>query len=128
MYRSIILIALLCAFFVSINAAAHDMTPTYPKWKITQHDGIYKTTMEMFNSRTDVNWYEIGVFDDDWKPIRFVTSYRVFKLEYLGVAKIDVYINAIDKDRAEYICSKSKLKGGSNDKPMVESRICSRFK
>ena len=107
---------------------AHEMTPTYPKWKITAHDGIYKTTMEMFNTRTDVEWYEVGVFDDDWKPIRFVTSYRVFKLEYLGATKFDVYINARDKDRAEYICSKSKLRSNSNDKPMVESRICSRFK
>ena len=123
MYRSIILLVLLCT-----NAVAHEMTPTYPKWKITAYDSIYKTTMEMFNKRSDVKWYEIGVFDDDWKPIRFVTSYRVFKLEYLGVAKIDVYINARDKDRAEYICSKSKLKGIGEDKPMVESRICSRFK
>ena len=104
------------------------MTPTYPKWKITAHDSIYKTSMEMFNNRTDVEWYEIGVFDDDWKPIRFVTSYRIFKLEYLSATKFDVYINEKDKNRAEYICSKSKLKGIGEDKPMVESRICSRFK
>jgi len=123
MYRSIILIALLCS-----NAIAHEMTPTYPEWKITAHDGIYKTTMEMFNSGTDVEWYEISVFDDDWKPIRFVTSYRIFKLEYLSATKFDVYINEKDKNRAEYICSKSKLKGIGEDKPMVESRICSRFK
>ena len=47
---------------------------TYPKWKITAHDGIYKTSIEMFNSRTDVEWYEISVFDNDWKQIRFVTE------------------------------------------------------
>ncbi len=40
-------------------------------------------SMEMFNNRTDVEWYEVGVFDDDWKPIRFVTKNRIFKLEYI---------------------------------------------
>ena len=63
MYRSIILIALLCT-----NAVAHEMTPTYPKWNVSLHDGIYKTTMPMFNNRSDIKWYEIGVFDDEWKP------------------------------------------------------------
>ena len=110
------------------NAAAHEMTPTYPKWKVTAHDGVHKTTMEMFNSRTDVEWYEIGVFDKEWKPIRFVTSYKIFKLPYLGITKFDVYINSKDKDRAEYICSKSKLRGVVEDRPMVESKICSKFK
>ena len=123
MYRSIILLVLLCT-----NAVAHEMTPTYPKWKITAHDSIYKTTMEMFNKRSDVKWYEIGVFDDEWKPINFVTNYKIFKLEYLGNSKFDVYVSAKDRDRVEYICSKSKLRGVGNNRPMVESRICSRFK
>ena len=123
MYRSIILLVLLCT-----NAVAHEMTPTYPKWKITAHDGIYKTTMEMFNKRSDVKWYEIGVFDDEWEPINFVTNYKIFKLEYLGNSKFDVYVSSEDKDRTEYICTKSKLRGVGDTRPMVESKICSRFK
>ena len=84
--------------------------------------------MEMFNKRADVKWYEIGVFDEDWKPIPFVTSYKVIQLDYLNHVKFDVYITSNNKDKAEYICSLSKLRGNSNNKPMIASKICSRFK
>ena len=63
MYRSVILSLLLCT-----SVAAHEMTPTYPKWKTSYIDGIHKATMEMFNTRADVKYYEIGIFDEEWKP------------------------------------------------------------
>ena len=110
---------------VSSFAYAHEMTPTYPKWKLSIYNDLLVTKMEMFNKRNDVEYYEIAVFDEDWNPIPFVSSYKVFKLEYLSRVEFEVYIRARDKDRAEYICSRSKLNNGM---PAISSMICSRFK
>ena len=35
------------------------------------------TTMKVFNKRADVQWYQIGVFDKEFKPIPFVTRYKI---------------------------------------------------
>lgn len=84
--------------------------------------------MEMFNRRADVEWYEIGVFDKEWKSVPFVTSYKILKIKYLSHVKFDVYITAKNLNSAEYICSTSKLRGNDDNKPMIASKICSRFK
>ena len=123
MYRPVILWALLSSI-----VAAHDMTPTYPKWKMSFIPSAKMTSMEVFNKRSDVQWYQIGVFDEDWKPIPFVTRYKILKVKYLSRVKFDVYVNDNDSKRAEYICSTSKLRGNDDFKPIVESKICSRFK
>ena len=123
MYRSVILCLLLCS-----NVLAHEMTPTYPKWQVSYISGVQKATMKMVNKREDVEWYEIGVFNKEWKPIPFVTSYKILQVKYLTQVNFDVYINSSNKDKAEYICSLSKLRGNNNNKPMVASKICSRFK
>ena len=123
MCRSVILWVLLCS-----SVEAHEMTPTYPKWEVSLIDSVHKTTMRIFNKRQDVKWYEIGVFDKEWKPIPFVTSYKILQVKYLTQVNFDVYINSSNKDKAEYICSLSKLRGNNNNKPMVASKICSRFK
>jgi len=109
---------------------AHEMTPTYPKLEPSHLDGVVKTTMEMFNKRQDVEYYEIGVFDKDFNPVPFVTSYNIIKLSYLGHVTFDVYIRKADKDRAVYICSKSKLRKDDNGsvRTAVSSKICSKIK
>lgn len=109
-------------------AHAHEMTPTYPTLTQSHLDGVYKTTMEMFNKRGDVKYYEIGVFDSEWKPIPFVTAYNLIKLEYLQRVTFDVYIREADKDRATYVCSRSKLQMEDTTKTSVSSKICSKFK
>ena len=115
--------------FLSVSSTlAHEMTPTYPKLAPSHLDNVYKTTMEMFNKRDDVEFYEIGVFDKEWNPIPFVTSYNVIKLRYLGHVTFDIYIRKDDVSRAEYGCSKSKLRKGDAKKTAISSRICSRFK
>ena len=86
------------------------------------------TTMRVFNKRADVSWYQIGVFDKDWNPIPFVTRYKILKVKYLSHVNFDVYVNQANAKEAEYICSTSKLRGNDDFKPIVESRICSRFK
>jgi len=106
---------------------SHEMTPTYPKWSSSHIENISKTTMEMFNKRQDVEWYEIGIFDKDWKSIPFVTSYKIIKVEYLGHVNVEVFINDQDKKRAVYICSKSKIRKEDLVRTAISSRICSKF-
>ena len=118
----------LLALVFTVGAYAHEMTPTYPKLMPSHLDQVYKTTMEMFNKRQDVEYYEIGVFDKEWNPIPFVTSYQVIKLKYLGHVTFDIYIRKADVSRAEYVCSKSKLRKDDSTRTAVSSRICSRFK
>ena len=123
MYRPVILWLLLCG-----SVAAHDMTPTYPKWKMSFIPSAKMTTMQVFNKRSDVEWYQIGVFDKDWQPIPFVTRYKIINIKYLHRVRFDVYVNDKNAKVVEYICSTSKLRGNDDFKPIVESRICSRFK
>ena len=104
------------------------MTPTYPKWTPSYIEGISQTTMKMFNKRPEIEWYEIGVFDEEWEPISFVTKNKILRLKYLGHVTFDVYIGANNLDKAEYICSLSKIKGDNMNKPIMSSKICSRFK
>jgi len=123
MYRSVILWVLL-----SSSVVAHDMTPTFPEWKMSFIPSAKMTTMQIFNKRADVEWYQIGVFDKEWNSIPFVTRYKILNIKHLQRVKFDVYVNKTNADLAEYICSTSKLRGNDNFKPIVESRICSRFK
>jgi hypothetical protein len=124
MYRQVIL----CTLLLCMSATAHEMTPTYPKWEPSHFEGVWKTQIEMFNKRKDVEWYEIGVFDENWNPVNFVTSYKLFNMPYLSHVKFDVYIASPDVAVAEYICSKSKLREMREKASMISSRICSRFK
>jgi hypothetical protein len=123
MYRSVILWVLLSSI-----VAAHEMTPTYPKWKMSFIPSAKMTSMEVFNKRADVQWYQIGVFDENWNSIPFVTRYKIIRVKYLSRVKFDIYVNENDAKRTEYVCSTSKLRGNDDFKPIVESKICSRFK
>lgn len=107
---------------------AHEMTPTYPKLKPSHMADVSKATMKMFNKRADVEYYEIGVFDKDFNPIPFVSSYKIVKISYLGHVTFDVYIRNVDKDRAHYVCSQSKLRKDNGERTAISSRICSKFK
>jgi hypothetical protein len=125
MYRAII-----ATFFVAVatSAVAHDMTPTYPEWYVSHIQGVVKTPMEIFNKRKDVEWYEIGVFDDAWEAVPFVISYKLVRLEYLDHGKFDLYLRREDVKRAKYVCSRSKIMGDAMLAPILSSRVCSRFK
>jgi hypothetical protein len=113
---------------LSSATIAHEMTPTYPKMRPSHMDNVYVTTMEMFNKRKDVEYYEIGVFDADWNPVPFVTSYEIINIRYLGHVTFDIYIRKSDVGRAEYICSKSKLRKDDSVRTAISSKICSRIK
>lgn len=113
---------------VSLGASAHEMTPTYPKLGPSHLDGVYKARLEVFNKREDVQYYEVGVFDKDFQPIPFVSSYKIMKIDYLGHVTFDVYIRKEDVNKAVYVCSRSKLRKDSSVRTAVASVICSKFK
>jgi hypothetical protein len=119
---------LLITLLMFSSAGAHEMTPTYPKFEASFVPEVSKTQMRLFNRRSDVSYYEIGVFDSEWDPVPFVTSYKVMKMEYLDTAEFDIYIKQGDLERATYICSKSKLLKKDVTSTGVSSRICSKIK
>ena len=120
---------LFCALMLITNiASAHEMTPTYPKLIPSHIDGVYVTTMEMFNKRADVEFYEIGVFDKNFKPIPFVSKFTVLKLRYLGHISFDIYIRKEDVSAATYVCSISKLRKEDKSRTAISSKICSKFR
>ena len=116
------------AFAMASLAQAHEMLPTYPRFAPSYVEDVMQVQMRMFNKRRDVEWYEVAVFDADWKPVPFVTGYRILKVEYLSHVTFDVYINKQDANKATYICSQSKLRRQKEDGTIIASRICSKFK
>lgn len=125
MYRTISIIAL-CAW--ASSAQAHEMIPTYPKLNYSHLSGVVKTSVQLFNKREEIEFYEIGVFDTDFNPIPFATSSRVVRLPHLQRVTLEIYIRESDRDAALYICSESKLRKGDEVKTRIASRICSKIK
>lgn len=128
MYRKIGLFVLgLILGGVTAKAVAHEMTPTYPEFTPSHINGIYKTTINMFNTRKDVGYFEINVYDEEWYDIPYVSTAGILKLEYLKHASFDVYIRSEDLSRAVYICSTSMLTGAKNNQTLMASKICSKI-
>ena len=121
---------LLCLMLVSFpfSLTAHEMTPTYFVFKQSFVEGLHQTTLRMFNKRQEIEFYEIGVFDRDMKPIQFATSNSILRLPYLGKATFDIYVRAEDVKRVTYICSESKLKKGETVRTAITTKICSKIK
>jgi len=91
-------------------------------------DGVLKADMELFNSRKDIEYYELSVFDAEWNAVPFAASERVFRLPYLERKSIPIYIRDSDKNRVVYICSQSKILKGVSQATVVSSKICSKVK
>ena len=120
--------AVVLCLLLSGAVLSHEMTPTYPKWEITAIEDVKKTTMRLWNSREDVGYYEIGLFDESWKPIPFVTAYRILPVKYLKEVNFDVYVTENNIPKARYICSLSKLRSSNESKTLLATKICSKFK
>ena len=118
----------LLLLLVTTSSYGHQMSPAYPKFGLTHLAGVKKVEMQIFNSREDVEFYEIGVFNVDWQPINFVSLYKIIKIDYLATVKFDVYLTDADALNAEYLCSRSKLRSDNNNQALLATRICSRFK
>ena len=108
--------------------SAHQFTPTYPELSLSYIKGVYKADMLLFNNRQDISYYAIGVYDKDWKPVKFATENRIVKMQHLERKNITVYIREEDKEKALYICSKSKTLVDYAQTSIVTSRICSKIK
>ena len=119
--RAILLLAMLT---ISNAVIAHEMTPTYPTFTKSFMAGISVTTLNIFNKRKDVSYYEIGVFTDEWEPIPFVSEYTIIPMKYLDTVSFDVYVSNLSLGSVEYICSVSQIQAGAT----VSSKICSRIK
>ena len=91
-------------------------------------EDIHVVTMKLFNSRGDVEFYEIQVLDTDFKSVPFASSERIVHVGHLKRKVVDVYIAVKDIERAVYICSRSKSLSDDKSKTVVASRICSKSK
>ena len=80
--------------------SAHQFTPTYPELSLSYVKGVYKADMLLFNNRQDISYYSIGVYDKDWKPVKFATENRIVKMQHLERKNITVYIRKEDKEKA----------------------------
>jgi hypothetical protein len=112
----------------STTVTAHELTPTYPQLRPAYVDGVLVTTLKIWNRRTDVEYYEIGVYDKYWKELPFAAGEKIMKLTYLEKKQFEVYIKSEHKERAEFICTTSKLMRDDVLSTGVKSRICSRIK
>lgn len=126
MYRSVIISLFL--LLISFSSYSHEMTPTYPKFKDSFMDGLLVTEMEIFNKRSDISYYEIGVFDKDFQSIPFVSSFTVYEVNYLKTVKFEIYIRKNDEPQVTYICSRSRVLEQKVSNTNVVSTICSKIK
>ena len=118
--------AALILFFNS--AAAHELTPTYPEIEPAYVDGVSVIKMKMWNRRSDASYYEVNVFDGEWKSVPFATSEKIIKLGYLEHKSFELYIRDADCDKVAYICTTSKQLKQDVQSTGIKSRICSRVK
>ena len=120
------LIFALCLFGFKSNA--HEMTPAYPVLDSSYINGVVVAKMKLFNRREDVEYYQIEVFTEDWKPVSFATTARLLKVGYNKNKLFDVYIRFADVKKTKYICTTSKVFKGGNQETLVSSMICSKIK
>ena len=125
MYSKVI-VALGFVFCTSLNA--HEMTPTYPKLVPSYIEGVSVAKMKLFNRRNDVQFYEIGVFTNNWKALPFASTTKVIKIGYNKRKLFEVYIRSRDVAKAVYICTESKVFKSTEQITLISSRICSKIK
>jgi len=109
-------------------ASAHQFTPTYPKLELSHMTGVRKAEMVLFNTRKEIRYYSLNVFDKDWKPVRFASENKVIPMDYQEIKYVNIYISNKDVPNAKYICSKSEILQSVRNPSIVASRICSKLK
>ena len=113
---------------LGFQAHAHEMTPAYPKFKLSYINGVAVAKMSLFNRRSEISYFEIGVFTKDWKEIPFASTSKVIKVRYTKRYPFEVYVRNGDLDRVQYICTISKILKGKKPISQIASRICSKVK
>ena len=110
------------------SAAAHELTPTYPEIEPAYVEGVSVIKMKMWNRRSDASYYEVNVYDGEWKSVPFATPDKIIKLGYLEHKSFELYIRDPDRDKVTYICTTSKQLKQDVQSTGIKSRICSRVK
>ena len=119
---------ILMIMLFATRSHSHEMVPTYPVLEPSRFDGLVQTTVTVFNKRPEVEYYEIGVFTEEWEPLQFVSNYKIYKIPYLSTVSVDIYLRKEDKYKVTYICSLSKLRKEELSRTAVSSKICSKVK
>ena len=122
------LISIITAALITTGAAAHELTPTYPEIEPSYIDGVSVIKMKIWNRRSDANYYEINVYDKEWKLIPFAASEKIMKLEYLEHKSFELYVRNADTDKVKYVCTISKQLSQNVQSTGIKSRICSKVK
>lgn len=123
-----VIVLLLNFCLLNTFALAHQFTPTYPKFTSSFVDGVVGTKMELFNKRRDVEYYELDVYDVNWKPVPFATETKLVYIKYLETKNIPIYVKAEDIKTVVYICSESRLQRRLTTETLISSKICSKVK
>ncbi|MFM1971730.1 MAG: hypothetical protein RL185_412 [Bacteroidota bacterium] len=118
----------LVSLFVATGALAHQFTPTYPRFESSFVDGVMHTRMEIFNKRREVEYYELGVFSQNWEPVTFASEDRIIRVRYLETKKINIYVKNEDLSKVTYICTESRLRKEDVKDTVISSKICSKVK
>ena len=108
-------------------AISHEMTPAYPEVKMSHVKNVVKVEMSLFNSREEIKYYQIDLFDLNWMSIPFSTTYKIIKVDYKEHKAFDIYIRKKDTPEAVYLCTTSKVKRTNTSRTVIASRICSRL-
>lgn len=122
----IFLIVLLSMF--GEHVMAHQFVPTYPRFDQSFVEGVMYTKMELFNKRREVEYYELGVFTNDWEPVTFASEDKIIRIRYLETKKINVYVKVEDLNKVTYICTESRLRKEDVKDTVISSKICSKVK
>ena len=127
--RQVALLSRLTAAFLVWGSfvTAHEMIPAYPEVKPSHVKNVVKVEMTLFNSREEIKYYQIDVFDLNWMNIPFSTTYKIIKVDYKEHKAFDIYIRKKDTPEAVYLCTTSKVKRTNTSRTVIASRICSRL-
>ena len=91
--------------------------------------GIHTATMKFYNSRDDVEYYQVQVTDGQFNPIKFAIqggNNDVFHVRHKQYKTIDIYIPSHEVTRVVYICTRSMILKKFETASLVSSRVCSK--
>ena len=119
-----LLLVLICG-----SATAHQWTPSHVELRPSYVAGIHTATMKFYNTRDDVEYYQVQVTDGQFNPIKFAISggqSDVFHVRHRQYKTIDVYVPSYEATRVVYICTRSMILKKFETASLVSSRICSK--
>jgi len=109
------------------NAQSHEQTPAYPRILPSHVEGIVKVQLHLLNRRKEINYYEVGLFDQNFEEMDFTTKRKIIKIDYQEKVDFDVYLRKSDLDKAVYICTASKILKSNKSRAVVSSLVCSKL-